>query len=63
MTLDNSQAPVVSARGVVNLSSWIDLILAGRLLPGAVAVMGYRFRSVDKIADPDVPGVQGLVTN
>lgn len=33
--------PVVSARGVVNLSSWIDMILAGRLLPGAVAVMGY----------------------
>lgn len=33
--------PVVSARGVVNISSWIDLILAGRLLPGAVAVLGY----------------------
>lgn len=33
--------PVVSARGVVNISSWIDMILAGRLLPGAVAVMGY----------------------
>ncbi|MDA0330138.1 MAG: murein biosynthesis integral membrane protein MurJ [Gemmatimonadetes bacterium] len=33
--------PVVAARGVVNLSGWIDLILAGRLVPGAVAVMGY----------------------
>lgn len=33
--------PVVSARGVVNISGWIDMILAGRLLPGAVAVMGY----------------------
>ena len=33
--------PVVAARGVVNLSGWIDLILAGRLMPGAVAVMGY----------------------
>jgi putative peptidoglycan lipid II flippase len=33
--------PVVSARGVVNLSGWIDMILAGRLMPGAVAVMGY----------------------
>lgn len=33
--------PVVAARGVVNLSGWIDMILAGRLLPGAVAVMGY----------------------
>jgi putative peptidoglycan lipid II flippase len=33
--------PVVAARGVVNLSGWIDMILAGRLMPGAVAVMGY----------------------
>ncbi len=33
--------PVVAARGIVNLSSWIDMILAGRLMPGAVAVMGY----------------------
>ncbi len=33
--------PVVAARGVVNLSGWIDMILAGRLVPGAVAVMGY----------------------
>ncbi len=33
--------PVVSARGIVNVSSWIDMILAGRLLPGALAVMGY----------------------
>ena len=33
--------PVVSARGIVNISGWIDMILAGRLMPGAVAVMGY----------------------
>ena len=33
--------PVVAARGVVNLSAWIDLILAGYLRTGAVAVMGY----------------------
>jgi putative peptidoglycan lipid II flippase len=33
--------PVVAARGVVNLSAWIDMILAGRLTPGTVAVMGY----------------------
>ncbi len=33
--------PVVAARGVVNLSGWIDLILAGRLASGAVAVLGY----------------------
>jgi putative peptidoglycan lipid II flippase len=33
--------PVVAARGIVNISGWIDLILAGRLVPGAVAVMGY----------------------
>jgi len=33
--------PVVAARGVVNLSGWIDLILAGRLASGAVALLGY----------------------
>jgi len=33
--------PVVAARGVVNLSGWIDMILAGRLMPGALAVMAY----------------------
>lgn len=33
--------PVVAARGVVNLSGWIDMILAGRLRDGALAVMGY----------------------
>ncbi|MSR21253.1 MAG: murein biosynthesis integral membrane protein MurJ [Gemmatimonadetes bacterium] len=33
--------PVVAARGVVNLSAWIDLILAGQLRAGAVAVLGY----------------------
>jgi putative peptidoglycan lipid II flippase len=33
--------PVVAARGVVNVSAWIDLILAGQLRTGAVAVMGY----------------------
>jgi len=33
--------PVVLARGVVNLSSWIDLILAGLLSTGAIAVLGY----------------------
>jgi len=33
--------PVVAARGIVNVSGWIDMILAGRLMPGAVAVMGY----------------------
>lgn len=33
--------PVVAARGIVNVSAWIDMILAGRLMPGAVAVMGY----------------------
>ena len=31
----------VAARGVVNVSGWIDLILAGRLASGAVAVLGY----------------------
>ena len=33
--------PVVAARGVVNLSGWLDLVLAGQLASGAVAVMGY----------------------
>src|SRR5690606_10675270 len=33
--------PVVAARGVVNLSGWIDLILAVRLASGAVAMPGY----------------------
>jgi putative peptidoglycan lipid II flippase len=33
--------PVLAARGVVNLSGWIDMILAGRLRDGALAVMGY----------------------
>jgi putative peptidoglycan lipid II flippase len=33
--------PVVAARGVVNLSGWLDLVLAGLLASGAVAVMGY----------------------
>lgn len=33
--------PVVTARGVVNVSGWIDVILAAQLAVGAVAVMGY----------------------
>lgn len=33
--------PVVAARGVVNLSGWLDLILAALLVDGAVAVLGY----------------------
>ena len=33
--------PVVAARGVVNLSGWFELFLAGLLADGAVAVMGY----------------------
>lgn len=33
--------PVVAARGVVNISSAIDLVLAARLNPGAIAVMWY----------------------
>ncbi len=33
--------PVFAARGVVNVSAWIDLFLAGYLRSGAVAVMGY----------------------
>jgi putative peptidoglycan lipid II flippase len=33
--------PVVAARGIVNISGWIDVILAAQLRTGAVAVMGY----------------------
>ncbi|MBM4184898.1 MAG: murein biosynthesis integral membrane protein MurJ [Gemmatimonadetes bacterium] len=33
--------PVVAARGIVNVSAWIDLFLAGWLRSGAVAVLGY----------------------
>jgi len=33
--------PVVAARGVVNLSGWVDLILAAQLADGAVALLGY----------------------
>jgi putative peptidoglycan lipid II flippase len=33
--------PVLTARGVVNLSGWVDMILAGQLRNGALAVMGY----------------------
>jgi putative peptidoglycan lipid II flippase len=33
--------PVVAARGVVNLSGWVDLILAAQLVDGAVALLGY----------------------
>lgn len=33
--------PVVAARGVVNVSSWIDLFLAHMLVVGAPAVLGY----------------------
>jgi putative peptidoglycan lipid II flippase len=33
--------PVVLARGVINLSSWLDTILAGLLTVGAIAVLGY----------------------
>jgi putative peptidoglycan lipid II flippase len=36
-----SFGPVVAARGVVNLSGWVDLILAATLAEGAVAVLGY----------------------
>jgi putative peptidoglycan lipid II flippase len=36
-----SFGPVVAARGVVNLSGWVDLILAAQLAPGAVALLGY----------------------
>ncbi|MDP2956814.1 MAG: murein biosynthesis integral membrane protein MurJ [Longimicrobiales bacterium] len=34
-------APVVAARGVVNLSGWVDLVLAAQLANGAVALLGY----------------------
>ncbi len=33
--------PVVLARGVINLSGWLDTVLAGLLAVGAIAVLGY----------------------
>ena len=33
--------PVVAARGVLNISSLVDIVLAGLLATGAVAVLGY----------------------
>ncbi|MFC1575586.1 lipid II flippase MurJ [Gemmatimonadota bacterium] len=33
--------PVVLARGVVNLSGWVDTVLAGLLAVGGIAVLGY----------------------
>lgn len=33
--------PVVTARGVVNVSGWLDVFLAALLFPGALAVLGY----------------------
>ncbi|HSG48960.1 MAG TPA: lipid II flippase MurJ, partial [Longimicrobiales bacterium] len=33
--------PVVAARGVVNLSGWLDIILAAYLADGALALLGY----------------------
>ncbi len=33
--------PVVAARGVVNLSGWLDMILAGLLASGALAMIGF----------------------
>lgn len=33
--------PVLAARGVVNVSGWVDMMLAGQLRNGALAVMGY----------------------
>lgn len=33
--------PVVAARGVVNLSSWLDMVLAGMLAVGAQALLGF----------------------
>ena len=33
--------PVVAARGVINVSGWLDVFLAGLLFPGALAVLGY----------------------
>lgn len=33
--------PVVAARGVVNLTGWIDTVLAGMIAGGAVALLGY----------------------
>ena len=34
-------APVVAARGVVNISGWFEVYLAGLLATGAVAILGY----------------------
>jgi putative peptidoglycan lipid II flippase len=33
--------PVVVARGVVNLSGWLDVILAGLVTAGAISILGY----------------------
>jgi putative peptidoglycan lipid II flippase len=33
--------PVVVARGVVNLSGWLDVILAGLVAAGAISILGY----------------------
>ncbi len=33
--------PVVAARGVVNLSAWFEIFLAGLLASGAIAILGY----------------------
>ena len=33
--------PVVMARGVVNLSGWLDVILAGLVAAGAISILGY----------------------
>lgn len=33
--------PVVAARGVVNVSGWFEIFLAGLLADGAIALMGY----------------------
>ena len=33
--------PVVAARGIVNVSGWFEIFLAGLLAPGAVALLGY----------------------
>jgi putative peptidoglycan lipid II flippase len=33
--------PVIAARGVINLSGWIDMILAGLLASGALSILGF----------------------
>jgi putative peptidoglycan lipid II flippase len=33
--------PVVAARGVINLSGWLDMILAGLLVDGALSILGF----------------------